>query len=201
MSALRNRDVDLLDEFVDDHVASLRDLREGLGLLDLFLDVGLQLFDGVELAGDLREVVVGLGKFPFLDGEQGHGDERFLAGAVAADQRRLEGGRLARGKGIEGFIDALDELARSDLVADVVRGVDLLVTDGGDEVELGEVAGLGRTVDRDERTETAAQVIQLILHIVGGDRDRVDLELQALIVGDDEVWVEHPPRRRGPGRR
>ncbi len=95
--------------------------------------------------------------------------------------------RLAGGQGVERLVDALDELAGADLVADVVGRVDLLAADGGDEVELGEVAGRGRTVDGDEGAEAGAEVLQLVLHLIRGHRDRLDLELQAVVVGQLEL--------------
>ena len=66
---IRNRNLDQFHEFIDDLVASLRALTEALGAGYLILDVGLELLDGVELAGNLGEVVVGLRQFTLLDRE------------------------------------------------------------------------------------------------------------------------------------
>ena len=66
----RNGDLDALEQLVDDLVAGLGALAERpSSLRDLLLEVGLELLDGVELARDLREVVVGLGQLALLDGE------------------------------------------------------------------------------------------------------------------------------------
>ena len=122
-----------------------------------------------------------------LTARSGDGDLRLLALVVAAEQVGLEGGALAGGQGVECLVDSLDELAGADLVADVVGRVDLLAADGGDEVELGEVSGGGRTVDSDEGAEAGAEVLQLVLHLIRGHRDRLDLELQAVVVGQLEL--------------
>ena len=138
------------------------DLLEALLPLDLRPHVGAQLLEGVELARHLRELVVEVGQLALLDGEDGDGDLRLLALVVAAEQRRLEGRRLARGEGLERLVDALDQLAGAELVGDRVRGVDLLVADRGDEVDLHEVAGLRRALDGDEGAEAAAQLVELL---------------------------------------
>ena len=78
----------------------------------------LQLVDGVELAGDLGEVVVGVGKLALLDGEHLDGDLGRLALVVAAEQLRFERRRLAGAERVERLVDALDELAGADLVGD-----------------------------------------------------------------------------------
>src|SRR5690606_31902845 len=180
--ALRNRDVGLLDEQLHELVARGRRLTELGRALELLLDVLAQLADGVELARDLGEVVVGLGKLAFLDRDERHRDLSLLALVVAAHEFRLEGRRLARGEGVEGLVDALDELARADLVGDVGCGVDLLATDRRDEVELGEVARLCRSVDGHERAEAAAQVLELGLDLIRPDLRGLDLDLEAVVL-------------------
>ncbi len=182
-----NGDLNELNKLVDDLVASFCTLAEDLRLLGLNLEVRLELVDGVERAGDLSEVVVGVGKLALLDREQRDGDQSGLALLVTAKQLRLEGGALTGGEGVEGLVDALDELAGTDLVADAVRGVDFFVTNGGDEVELGEVAGLGGAVNGDERAEAAAQVVELSGHIVVADNDGSNFELEAGVVGEVEL--------------
>ena len=116
---LRNRDLDLLEQLVDDLVARLHALAELLRLAELLAQVGAQLADRVELAGDLGEVVVGRRKLALLDAEHGHGDLGVLALVVAAEQRRLERGGLAGGQGVERVVDAVDQLAGAELVGDV----------------------------------------------------------------------------------
>src|SRR5690606_3381405 len=128
-------------------------------------------------------VVVGLGQLALLHREQRDRDLGLLARVVAADEFRLEGGRLARGEGVDRLVDALDELTRSALVGHAGGGVDLLAADRGDQVELGEVALLGGSVDRDERAEAAAQVLQLGLDLVRADLGGLDLDLEALVGG------------------
>jgi len=58
---LRQRDLDLGEQLVEDGVADLVGLLELLGLLDALAEAGAQLLDGVELAGHLGELVVDRG--------------------------------------------------------------------------------------------------------------------------------------------
>ncbi len=183
-------DLDALEELVDDLVAGLGDLAEDLGLADLDLEVRAQLVDGVELAGDLREVVVGLGQLTLLDGLDGDGDLGRLALVVAAEQLRLEGGALTGGEGLEGLVDAVDEVAGAELVGDAARGVDGVAADGGGEVDLDEVARLRGAVDRDQRAEAAAQAVELGRDLVVGDLDGVHGELEALVRGQVELGAD-----------
>ena len=122
---LRDRDLDLLEQLVDDLVARLHALAELLRLAELLAQVGAQLADRVELAGDLGEVVVGRRQLALLDAEHRHRDLGVLALVVAAEQRSLERRGLAGGQGVERVVDAVDQLARAELVGDVRRGVDL----------------------------------------------------------------------------
>ena len=187
---LRHRDVDLLEQGIHDLVAGGDALTEHARLAELLADVAAQLADGVELARDLGEVVVGLGQLALLDGEQRDGDLRGLTLVVAAEQRRLEVGRLAGGQGVERLVDSLDEFARAELVGDVARGIHLFVADGGGEVELHEVARRRRAVDGHQRAEAGAQGLELSLNLIRSDLDRVDLERQALIVRDLELGAD-----------
>ena len=85
----RHRDLDLLEQLLDELVAGRGALGERLGLLATrSLQARLELGDRVELAGDLREVVVGLGKLALLDGLDGHGDLGLFALVVAAEELR-----------------------------------------------------------------------------------------------------------------
>ena len=183
----RHRDLDLLDELVDDLVARLRTLAEHLGAGDLLLDVVLELLDGVELARDLCEVVVGLGQLALLDRLDRDRDEGGLALVVAAEQHRVERRGLACREGVERVVDAVDELTGAQLVRDRVRGVDDVVADLRLEVDLQEVALLRRAVDGDECAEARAQGIQLVLDVVGADLGVVDLELEAVVLRQVEL--------------
>src|SRR5690606_9692029 len=110
-------------------------------------------------------------------------------GVVATDQRGAEGGLLTRGEGLDGVVDALEQLAGADLVGDALGAVDLSAVDRGDEVELDEVTLRGGAVDRDQRAEAGAQVVKLRVErgVVGldsvhGQRDALeggDLDLGA----------------------
>src|SRR5690606_36394808 len=94
---LGDRDLDGLEENLEDLVADLAGLLDLLDALDALAEVGLELADGVELARELRELVVGLGQLTLLDGVDLDGDDGFLTGVLAGDQRGGELLRLAGG--------------------------------------------------------------------------------------------------------
>ncbi len=98
---------------------------------------------------------------------------------VAAEELRRERRGLARGQRVERLVDALEELARADLVGDAVGRVDLFVADLGDEVEGHEVTCGGRTVDRDECSEAAAETLELGVDVGLAGLDVVDRDLEA----------------------
>ena len=176
-------DLNRLKQLVDDLVAGLGTLAERLGARDLLDKVCLQFVDGVELAGDLGEVVVGIRKLALLDRVHGHRDLGGFALVVATEQLGFEGGGLAGAQGVQRFVDSVDQVSGADLVGDSFGGVDLGTADGGDQVDLGEVAGLGRTVDGDQRAETREQILQFGLDLFVSHLDRVDGQLQAV-----ELW-------------
>src|SRR6185312_13777710 len=184
---LRNGDVERLEQFVDDLVARLSALLEDLGLAELLAQICLQLVDGVELARDLGEVIVGGGQLALLDRGELDRDLRLLALVVAAEQRGLEGRGLAGGERVERLVDSLEEFAGADLVGDGVRGVDLGARDLGDEVELGEVARLRRAVHGDQGAEAAEQVLQLGLDLIIRDLDGVNGELETVELRHGEL--------------
>ena len=184
---LGHGDVGEFDELLDELVARGGTLREH-GLLRHSLGQALaQLGDGVELAGHLREVIVGLGELALLHGGDGHGDLGLFTGVIAADQLRAERGLLARGERVDGLIDAFEQLARADLVRHALRAVDLGAVDRRHEVELDEVAGGGGTVDGHERAEAGAEVLELGVErgLVG--LDGVDLDGDGVIGGQFEL--------------
>lgn len=96
-----------------------RRLRELLLLAGLDLEVLTEFVDGVELAGQLREVVVGLGELALLDGLERHGHTAGLAFVLAAGEGRGEGRRLIGRESFERFVHALEHGACADLVGDV----------------------------------------------------------------------------------
>ena len=71
-------------------------------------------------AGDLGEVVVGLGQLALLDRLDGDDDSAVLALVVAAGERRGERLVSPAVMPIERLVDALDHVARADLVGDAV---------------------------------------------------------------------------------
>ena len=206
--AVRHRDVDGVDEVLEQPLPGLHALLDALDLLDLAAQVVAQLVEGVELAGQLREVVVRGRQFPLLDGLDGDGDLGLGAGALATGERRGEGRRLAGLQAGDGLVHALEHLAGADLVGDAADAVDLLVVDRGVDVERDEVARLRGAVDADERAEPLAEVVEALVDVGVRHLDLIDGDLDALEVGElelgpdvdlcGELRARRPWRGRGP---
>ena len=180
---LRNRDVGLSKQRLNQRLAGLLGLTNHATLGDLLLERSLELPQGVELARHLGEVVVGLGQLALLDGANRDRNLGDLTGVFAAEQRGGKRGGLPRGERVERFVDAFEQFARAELVADACGLVDLGAVNFGGQIERDEVSGLGRAVHRDECAEAGAERIELVLHVVGADCDLVNLELETLVVG------------------
>ena len=81
------------------------------------------------------------------------------------------------------------------------RGVDLVVVDRGDEVDLHEVTGRGGAVDRDERAEAGAQLVELLLDLRVGDLGGVDGHRRCRRSPGGRTRGARRPRSRAAGRR
>src|SRR5450830_1267558 len=179
--ALRDRDLRGGDQLLEELVTRLDGLVRGLDARDLLAQVRGELLEGVELARELGEVVVGRGKLALLDGRRGDRDLRLLASVLAAREGRLERRRLAGGQARHGLVEALEQVAGADAVARPAHRVDGLAVDRGLEVEDDEVTLGGGPVDADERAEALAQRVEALgdvlvghLDVVDRDRDRVE---------------------------
>lgn len=161
---LRQRNLDGLEQLLENLVADLTGLLDLADACDALTEVSLQFFQGVELAGELSELVVLSRKLALLDRLHGHGDNSFLACVLAGDQRRREVLGLPRLEADDGFVEALDELARTDLVRQSARGClgNVLAVDGGRQIDGDEVAVLDCAVDAGEGAETLTQRKQLL---------------------------------------
>ncbi len=175
--------VDRLEQVLEHLVAGLDALLVLLGLLRLLRDVGAQLLQGVELGGELGEVVVELGQLAHLDRLHGDGALGVVALVVAAGQRGGEGRGVARGQAEQRVVHALEHVLAADLVGDVGDRVDLLVADGGGQVDRDEVTVLDGPLDAHEGAEALAQRGESLLDVLVGRLDLVDLDGDALEVG------------------
>ena len=190
--AVRHRDLDELGQLLEDLVAGL-DALAAHGLLGgLLLQVLLELGDGVELGGQLSELVVGLGQLALLDGRQLQLDHGGLAVVLAAVERGLEGGVLAGGQAVEGLVDALEHGAGAHLVGQALGLVDLLAVDRGGQVHRDEVVLGGRAVHVLEGAEARAQGVEGLLLVLLGGLGGLHRHLEALVVGqlDGRAHVE-----------
>ena len=108
---LRHRHVDLLEQSVERGRANLICLLGALELAHLVVQAGPQLVDGVELAGQLRELVVGLRQFAFFDRPDGGGDLRLLPSVFAGRELRGELAGFVDGRADQRIVEAIDEPA------------------------------------------------------------------------------------------
>ena len=113
---LGQRDLDLLEQRLERLVADLLGLLDALDPLDLLGEAVLELVDGVEFACQLGEFVVGLGQLAFLDGLDGDGHLRLLAGVLTGGQRGGEDAGLPLLEADDRVVETLDQLAGADLV-------------------------------------------------------------------------------------
>ena len=124
--------VDGLEEVLEHLVAGLDALLVLLGLLGLRRDVGAQLLEGVELGGELGEVVVELGQLADLDRLHGDGALGVVALVVATGEQCGELLGLLGRHADEGLVEAVEHgFARAHLVGDAGHRVDLVVADAG----------------------------------------------------------------------
>ena len=173
---LRQRHVDLFEQLLDGLVPDLLSLLHPLDLGDLLAQVLAQLVDGVELAGQLGEIVVEFGQLARLDRLDGDGHLGLLAGMAAGHQCGGEDPALALLETDDRLVQTVDELARTDLVGQPL-GVglgDVLAVDGGRQVDRDEVAGLGGALDAGQGAEALLQRFQLGVDVVVVDLDGVD---------------------------
>ena len=190
--ALRQRDLDLLQEGLENGVTGGRGLLEALAVAEAAADVLLELLDGVELAGELGEVVVVLGELLLLHLVDGDVDVDLLADQLTAHEGALEVGGLAGGQTGDGLVEAVEHAALADLVAhpDSLGAVDVLAVLGGLQVDDHEVTVGGGPLDVLEGAEALTHRLDLLLDVGVGELDVVDLGLDALVVGQRDLGLD-----------
>jgi len=186
---VRNGYINELEQLFGDEVACLQALGERVLLCNLLLDLGLELVKGVELRSELSECVVSLWQLALLHSGQSYRNLGLFAGLSATGKLRTEGGRLACGQGVECLVDAVEQVARADLIRNVLGLVDQLVANLGNEVDGGEVALLGSALNGLERAEAATQVVELGVDVLLVDLYLVDLDLEALELRKLDLWA------------
>ena len=189
---LGERHLDPLEQALEDGVASRGGLLEALAPAEPLADVGLELLGGVELAGELGELVVELGQLLLLDLRDGDRHLDLLADEVAADQLGGEGLLLALGHAGEGVVQSVEHAALADLVAHAgdLGTLDDLAVLGGLEVDHDDVAVGGRAVDVEQGGEPLTQCLDLLLDVGVGQLDVVDLGLDTGVVGQRDRGLD-----------
>ena len=186
---LRQRDLDAVEEHLEDGVAGRGGLLEALASTQPLAQVGVQLVEGVELRGQLGEVVVELGELLLLHLAHRDGDVDLLADQVAADELGLEGLVLAGRHADQRLVEALDHLAAADLVGHRAHlgALDDLAVLHGLEIEDDEVAVGGGPLDVAQGGEALAQRVALLGDVVIGELEVLDLGLDALVLGQRDL--------------
>ena len=142
-----NRDLGVGQQMLQHLVTGLEPLLKLLGALSLRLDVGRELIHGVELGGQLGELVVKLGQDTLLDRLDRHRDIGVLALLIASGERRRERLDLFGGHPDECVVQSVDHVAGTDLVGDPLGRVDLLLVDRRRKVDRHEVTHGGDPLD------------------------------------------------------
>ena len=137
-------------------------------MLEALAAVRLELVERVELAGQLREVVVQLGEFARRDGGDLDGDLGLLALGGAALELGGEGGLAAGLQAGDGLVDAVEQLAGADRVRDAAGDAVLqdLAVDLGLEVDRHDVALGGGALDRVGGGEALTQLLDRLLDVL-----------------------------------
>ena len=174
---LGQRDLDLLQQRLEDGVAGGGGLLEALAAAEPLAHVVGQLVDGVELRGQLGELVVELGELLLLHLGDGDRDLDVLADQVAAHELGGEDLLVAGGHADQRLVETVEHAAATDLVghAGDLGALDDLAVLGGLEVDHHEVAVGGRALDVDQGGEALAQRLDLLLDVGVADLDVLDL--------------------------
>src|SRR5690606_30540061 len=170
-------------EQLEELLTGLHGLVVDLDAAGLLAQVLAQLLEGVELGGELSEVVISLGQLAGLHCGHLDGDLRVLTGVLASGERTLVRGLLASAEANENVVETLEHVAGAHLVGGALHGVDVVAVNGSGKVKRHEVALSGGAVNANERAEALTQSGQASLDVLIGDLGRGDLDLQRVSGG------------------
>ena len=184
---VRERQLRVRGGRVDRGLAELVLDRVLLRVLELVLDVGAQLVDGVELARLGGEVVVQLGQLLALhvlhvDVERGLPALELL-GLVLVGELHLDHARVARARAHELLLEALDQPPAAELehVVAGLAALELLAVDLAHEVDHDVVPLLGRAFDAVQPRERLPQPVELGLDRLLGHLGLAAADLEVLV--------------------
>src|SRR6478609_6395548 len=221
---LGQRDVDGLQQRLQHRVAGGGGLLEAAAAAEPLPHVLGQLLDGVELGGQLGELVVELGELLLLDLADGDRDVDALADQVTTHELGGEDLLVAGGQADQRLVETVDHAAATDAVghAGHLGALDDLAVLGRLEVHDHEVTVGGRALDVDQGREALTQRLDLLvdglleddatadLAVDDGRRDLAtaeawDVDLRGdLLIGRVEARLEllegHLDGQLGPGR-
>ena len=119
----------------------------------------------------------------FLDSQDGDVNLSHLTLVVTTEQFRLESCGLTGREGIEGVIDAVNQLPGPDFVTNRVGGVNGVTANRGGEVNLDKITGGNGAVNGYECSEPLPQGVQLSVNSFLVRCDRLHLEGVLGVIG------------------
>ena len=180
---LRQWEVDGLEERVAHLLACGVALLEQLDAGDALGDVGLELVEGVELARELGEGVVGVGELALAHLGDDDGHLEGLVGELAALRGEGERAGLAGRSTLDSLVEAGEHAVGAELVghrgADEV--LDRLPVIGARDVDEKDVTRGGGALDRGEGAEAGAEGVELLGDVVVTHGRRVDRHLDRVV--------------------
>ena len=189
---LGQRDLDLLEQGFEDGVTRGDGLLEALAATEALLDVSDQLVDGVELGGQLGELLVQLRELLLLDRADLDRDLDVFTDQVTTHELGGEGLLVAGAHADKGLVEPLEHAATTDLVghaADVAAVDGLAVLHGG-QVDGHEVVLTGRALHVDEGAEALTQRLDLLVDLGVAHLDVLDLRLEGVVGRQLEVRLD-----------
>ncbi len=182
-NGFRHRNLDELEELLQDLVAGLDALLDELVLGGSLRQVGAQLIDGVEFAGQLGEVIIGVRELALLHCLHDDGYLCSLAGVLTTGEGGLKGRGFLRAQAGDCFVHALEHGAGTNLVGDVGSGIHFLAVDLRSQVKGEEVTVSRRTVHFLQGAETAAKFVECLHNVLIGRFGSLNCYLQAGVFG------------------
>ncbi|CAB5041414.1 unannotated protein [freshwater metagenome] len=172
-----------------DLVARRVPLLEKLDAGEALTEIGAQFGDGVELAGELREGVVGRGQLTLAHGGHGDGDREFLARELAGLRGERERAGLPGRSALERVVEAREHALGAELVGHRLRDEVLDRRAGvvAADIEEQDVALGGGALDGLQRAETGTEPIKLGVDVGLGDLGCIDRHLDGVERGEIEL--------------
>src|SRR5699024_9945323 len=172
------------DQLLQRLVARCGELLHATHLTHALAHVVAQVFDRVELAGQLGELVVQFGQLLDLHAVHGDGDVGLLTLVLATHQGGAEGRLTACFHTAQGVVEPLEHGVGTHLVGVTADGnvLELFTVDRCGQVDGQVVTVLDGAVHTHQRGKALTQGTDLFVDLLVGDLGAVDGHLDALVV-------------------